>query len=178
LKPELPERVRTHFSARVVLTRADHQTVREASPLDLGTEGTVTRDEIYKMYFHGPAYRVLERAHVGESGAVGVMARPLPPNTAPYEVPTLIAPRFVELCFQTAGIWALVKRREMSLPLALGSFECLALPCEGTAAQFLADMKTRDGGESYDGVIVDTEGRLYARLTGYRTVNPAGNEVT
>ena len=62
------------------------------------------------MYFHGPAYQVLKRAWWDENGAVGEMAAGLPDNHHPSDQPLAMAPRLVELCFQTAGLW------EMAVP--------------------------------------------------------------
>jgi hypothetical protein len=62
------------------------------------------------VYFHGPAYQVLKRALWDENGAVGEMAGGLPDNHHPSDQPLAMAPRLVEHCFQTAGLW------EMAVP--------------------------------------------------------------
>ena len=36
---------------------------------------------------------------------VGQMAKGLPDQHQPPDLPTLVAPRLIELCFQTAGLW-------------------------------------------------------------------------
>ena len=47
---------------------------------------------------------------------VGRMARGLPPDHLPAERPTRIAPRLIELCFQTAGIWEMGATGRLALP--------------------------------------------------------------
>ena len=45
------------------------------------------------------------------------MAKGLPDNHHPSELPTLMAPRLIELCFQTAGLWEMGVQGRMGLPL-------------------------------------------------------------
>ncbi len=59
---------------------------------------------------------MLESAWKNGSGVVGLYATALPPNHAP-DAPTLVAPRLVELAFQTAGVYELGTRGVMGLPL-------------------------------------------------------------
>ena len=73
--------------------------------------------DIYRLYFHGPAYQVVERAWWDGHRMVGLMARGLPANHLPSELPTLMAPRLIELCFQTAGLWEMGAQGRMGLPL-------------------------------------------------------------
>ena len=47
---------------------------------------------------------------------IGLMARNLPSNHHPSELPTLMEPRLIELCFQTAGIWEMGTQDRMGLP--------------------------------------------------------------
>ena len=58
------------------------------------------------MYFHGPAYQVLDRVW-RDDGIVGRLARELPADHEPASRPTEFVPRLIELCFQTAGVWEL-----------------------------------------------------------------------
>ena len=85
------------------------------SPL---VEGRIIESaEIYRLYFHGPAYQVIERAWWDGHQIVGLMAQNLPSNNNPSEPPTLLDPRLIELCFQTAGIWEMGIHGRMGLPL-------------------------------------------------------------
>ena len=72
--------------------------------------------QIYRIYFHGPAYQVLERAWWDGEHIIGEMAEKLPDNHQPPEQPTLMLPRLIELCFQTAGIWEMGTTSRMGLP--------------------------------------------------------------
>ena len=46
----------------------------------------------------------------------GLMAKGLPGNHHPPAQPTVMQPRLIELCFQTAGIWEMSVQGSMGLP--------------------------------------------------------------
>ncbi len=77
---------------------------------------TVAHDDIYRVYFHGPAYQVLDEGWQYDGGAVGRFAADLPAGHLPETDPTTTEPRLAELCFQTAGLWEIGETGQMSLP--------------------------------------------------------------
>ena len=105
-----------HFRARVKLERGDANLETVAAALE-NPGAPLVAAEIYSVYFHGPAYQVLESAWKNGSGVVGLFADPLPPNHVPDGLPTLVSPRLIELSFQTAGVFELGTRGLMGLPL-------------------------------------------------------------
>ena len=48
-----------------------------------------------------------------------MLAADLPANHSPAEQPLVMAPRLLELCFQTAGVWELGTQGRMALPNAI-----------------------------------------------------------
>src|SRR5207249_844563 len=80
---------------------------------------TLTRDDVYGLYFHGPAYRVVAESWRANGKAAGQLAAPLPPNHVPSQLPTLVGPRLVELCFQVAGLWEAAHEDRLALPAHL-----------------------------------------------------------
>ena len=46
----------------------------------------IVASEIYKSFFHGPAYQVIDRARVSDHECVALMAHNLGPNTEPAAV--------------------------------------------------------------------------------------------
>ena len=76
------------------------------------------REPIYRIYFHGPAYQVLEGVHLEDGRAIGSMVHGLPPNGDPANAASLMAPRLIELCFQTAGILEVARDQRLALPTA------------------------------------------------------------
>ena len=174
--------VTTHFTARVRLTKQPQPAAVAAPPLDTPAGSTMEAADIYRVYFHGPAYQVLERAWRDGNRIVGLMAKNLPSNHHPPERPTLAAPRLIELCFQTAGLWEMSVQGRMGLPQHVHQV-CLwplgvRRPAEARPRMASHDIRGRlyavvtpdpDHG-SFDAEVVDTTGKQYVRLSGYRTV--------
>ena len=169
-RPELPAQVRDHFRAAVRMTHAPLAApsidftppAREALPIG--------RDVIYRIYFHGPAYQVLEAVRVDGQKAVGLMPDLLPPNAEPAHAASLVAPRLLEFCFQTAGIWEVWAMERLALPTALESVTCYRDPEEALGRRLYAVVEAVDGGASFDGKVVDETGSVYLEVRGYRTV--------
>jgi acyl transferase domain-containing protein/acyl carrier protein/NAD(P)-dependent dehydrogenase (short-subunit alcohol dehydrogenase family) len=172
-RPDMPPRFDTHFVGEVHLTTAPVEgrmidfTPPSAEALD------IDRERIYRVYFHGPAYQVMERVGVMGDQAVALMTDGLPPNSVP-ETPMLIAPRLIELCFQTAGMWEMVTHRAMALPAAIGSVAIYRQPESAEGRRLYALVTAINNGSSYDAHVVDTDGNVYVELRGYRTVRLPG----
>ncbi len=159
--------VTTHFTARVRLTR--HSLEAIATPALAGPAGVaVEASDIYRVYFHGPAYRVLGRAWREEDRIVGQMAKSLPIHHQPPEQPTLVEPRLIELCFQTAGLWEMGVQDRMGLPQYVHEirFFQFADPAESQ----LHAVVTPNSDGSFDAEVVDAAGNRFMNLRGYRTV--------
>jgi hypothetical protein len=160
--------VTTHFTARVRLTKQSPS--RATSPVVRAPEGSgLESADIYRIYFHGPAYQVLDSAWRDGDRIVGKMADPLPENHSPAEQPTLMAPRLIELCFQTAGLWEMSELGVMGLPLHINR-ACLLLPPTLAEGRLYAAVTPGRNGESFDAEVVDSAGNRLVELTGYRTI--------
>jgi malonyl CoA-acyl carrier protein transacylase len=161
--------VTTHFRARVRLVR--QETVEEVVVVPPpGPNGhRVDRDAIYRIYFHGPAYQVLERAWRAGEQVAGVTPEALPANHQPAEATTMMAPRLIELCFQTAGVWEIGTTGKMGLPMHVDRVRKLRDPA-GAQGPFLAVVTQRGDGDGFDARVADRSGNVYLVLEGYRTV--------
>jgi hypothetical protein len=173
-KADLPPQERLHFRAQVRMSPTPlgvpivDFTAPEVAP-------TVGREAIYRIYFHGPAYQVLEGVTLEDGRATGVMAHGLPPNARPADAASLMAPRLIELCFQTAGILEVAKDSVLGLPTAFSSARVYRQPEDAEGERLYALVTRReDGGPAYDAQVVDGRGRLYVDLRGYRTVSLPG----
>ena len=160
--------VTTHFTAQVRLAR---QTPKAVTVPALGTPvgHIIESAEIYPLYFHGPAYQVVERAWWDGHRIVGLMAKSLPANHLPSELPTLMAPRLIELCFQTAGLWEMGAQGRMGLPLHIHRVSSLSIP-ESADTRLYAVVTSDPARGSFDAQVTDTKGNCYLQLSGYRTV--------
>jgi NAD(P)-dependent dehydrogenase (short-subunit alcohol dehydrogenase family) len=160
--------VTTHFTARVRLTKEQPEARRGATP-PMPNGSVVAATDIYRLYFHGPAYQVLERAWSDGDRIVGQMAAGLPGNHHPPELATLVAPRLIELCFQTAGVWEMGVEDRMGLPLHIDRVTLFSVPDPAVSRLFAMVTPHPDEG-SFDAEVVDAAGNRYVELSGYRTI--------
>ncbi len=172
----LPIREQDHFLADVRLTKDAPQAVREAFAAPETERLTTTADEIYEIFFHGPAYQVLERVQVDGDKATALIAHDLPPNTEPAEARSFIAPRLVEACFQAAAQWSIEVKNGMAFPLGFDKVIPLRQAEEAEGQRLYVLLETADGGQSFDAQVVDETGNVYVILRSYRTVSRPGVE--
>jgi 3-oxoacyl-(acyl-carrier-protein) synthase/acyl carrier protein/NAD(P)-dependent dehydrogenase (short-subunit alcohol dehydrogenase family) len=160
--------VTTHFTARVRLTK-NAPALLTVPALGTPDGHIIEATDIYRLYFHGPAYQVVERAWWDGQRIVGLMAKGLPNNHHPSELATLMAPRLIELCFQTAGIWEMGVQGRMGLPQHIDRVSSLVRDPERAEGRLYAVVTpTRE--RSFAAEVVDAKGNLYVQLRGYRTV--------
>jgi len=90
----------------------------------------------------------------------------LPANHDPASKPTEIAPRLIELCFQTAGVWELGTGGRMALPTHID--RVVRYKPTKKPGRLWAVVTPRENG--VDAEVIDESGRVQLRLEGYRTV--------
>ena len=98
------------------------------------------------------------------------MAKGLPDNHHPSDLPTLMAPRLIELCFQTAGVWEMGVQGRMGLPQHIDRVSLLARDPERAESRLYAVVTPNPRNGSFDAEVVDAKGNRYLQLGGYRTV--------
>ncbi len=86
-----------------------------------------------------------------------------------------MAPRLIELCFQTAGVWDIRSNNRMALPLGLESVTVFRQPEEAGDRRLFALVTAHDDGAAYHALVVDETGAVYVDLKGYRTVALPGS---
>jgi NAD(P)-dependent dehydrogenase (short-subunit alcohol dehydrogenase family) len=158
----------THFTGRVRLTK---QPPRAVTAPALGTPAgsIVEAANIYPLYFHGPAYQVVERAWWDGKRIVALLAKDLPSNHYPADLPTLMEPRLIELCFQAAGLWEMGVLGRLGLPLHIDRVSLVRTP-ELAEGRLYAAITPKPGQGSFDAEVVDAAANCYVQLRGYRTV--------
>jgi hypothetical protein len=162
--PNQTEPQRTvHFVGRVRLAPAAAALGSSAVPER--RDGGVPAPDIYRVYFHGPAYRVLDRVWPAGDRTVGLVAGSLPPNHLPSDLPTRAAPRLVEACFQAAGLAEIGRTGRMGLPSHVG---LLRLVGDGIPAESVAVVAPPAGG-AVDVDVLAPDGQVLVQLRGYRT---------
>jgi acyl transferase domain-containing protein/acyl carrier protein len=166
LKGDAAPQWATHFTGSVRLTAQPPRPETDDSPVKEAAVSAGHAD-IYRVYFHGPAYQVLDAAWRYDGGAVGRLAGHLPAGHKPAEDPTATEPRLVELCFQTAGLWEIGQTGRLALPAHADLIRTLRRPAAG-GPLFAVVHPASDG--SFDCRVVDSAGGVLVRIDGYRTV--------
>jgi hypothetical protein len=128
----------------------------------------VKAQDIYHIYFHGPAYQVLESAWRAEGSAAALISEKLPPNHDPSTLTTVAAPRLIESCFQAAGVLEVGTSGRMGLPQHVDQVVALKAT-ESANGRRLYVLATPNGG-GYDALVMDSTGQVYVKLSGYRTI--------
>jgi len=163
----------THFTAQVYLTRQVAERL-STKGLPKANGSSFKAADIYRIYFHGPAYQVLGRAWQDGNRIAGELARNLPDHHHPSELPTLMAPRLIELCFQTAGLWEIIKENRMGLPLQVRRV-CFYQAPDFPNGPLFAVVTPHPDQASFDAEVVDASGILYLTVDGYGTVALPGS---
>jgi hypothetical protein len=170
------EQETVHFTGRVRLSRTAPPPEKGYAPHRNGAV-TVGPAAIYQVYFHGPAYQVLSGVWRTGDTVVGECAGALPSDLGPAASPAadgfLMAPRLIELCFQTAGMWQLGREGTMGLPRRVGRVtawvsdtRACSSPTTGVAALVTP---TADG--AFDAEVLTSDGEVLIRMSGYGTVD-------
>ena len=97
------------------------------------------------------------------------MANSLPSNHYPAELPTLMAPRLIELCFQAAGIWEMGIQGRLGLPQHIDRVSLLRAP-ELAESSLYAEVTPHPERGTFDAEVLDAAGNRYVQLNGYRTI--------
>jgi NADP-dependent 3-hydroxy acid dehydrogenase YdfG/acyl carrier protein len=171
-RPGQQEQETLHFTGRARLSRAFPAAPQRDVP-ESAAEGhaVVGHAEVYRVYFHGPAYQVLESAWRDNGHLVGAFATDLPPGHEPAEPATEFLPRLIELCFQTLGVWELGTTGRLWLPSHVD--RVLRYAGADDPGALWAVVTPRDGGA--DAEVVDARGHVRVRLEGYRTIELPGS---
>jgi hypothetical protein len=158
-----------HFTGRIRLSKQHRNAVSGISvPQPKGS--MIEAGEIYRVYFHGPAYQVVKRAWRDGDRIIGEIANELPANHHPAELATVIAPRLIELCFQTAGLWEIGVEGRMGLPLHVDEIRACGSEDERVAGPLFAIVTSCAQQKSFSAQVVDSAGRSLLDFSGYRTV--------
>jgi hypothetical protein len=153
----------THFTGRVRLAASPPAATRDETPTARGAV-FAGHDDIYRVFFHGPAYQVIDEAWHSDGDAIARLADRLPPAHIP-PARTVTEPRLAEACLQAAGLWEVGHAGRMALPAHADLISVLRSPEPG--GQLFAVAHPGPGG--FDCRIVDASGNVLVRVDGYRT---------
>jgi hypothetical protein len=113
---------------------------------------------------------VLDRVEgAGKNQVIGCMTANLPLDTSNANQASLVGPRLIELCFQTAGVWEIGRTGQLALPAAVDRV-IVRDPSAGSGP-LVAEVSANEGsdGLSFSARVRDGEGKVHVELLGYRT---------
>jgi malonyl CoA-acyl carrier protein transacylase len=158
-----------HFSGRVYLSPNMPAPEIEDRPPHWSSEPSVAANDIYRLYFHGPTFQVLDSVQRSGDGVLGRLNEHLQPLRAD-EPELYLTPLLIELCFQTAGLWEAGTSGSLALPQAIGSLRIFPhKPIEGPVFAVVKPV-SRKGRMVFDARVVDAHGYVYLELCDYSTV--------
>ncbi|NPV74744.1 MAG: SDR family oxidoreductase [Anaerolineae bacterium] len=158
-----------HFTGKVKLLPSNEALEKAAvKPPHWNGAYKVEAEQIYRLYFHGPTFQVLEGVQRSEEGVTGKLRADLPPIIGDRQT-SLTRPALVELCLQTAGIWEIGKTGVLGLPGSIGSLKLYEVRASDAAIFAQVQPRQENGHLSFDAQVVDARGRLYLELKDYRT---------
>jgi hypothetical protein len=167
---EKPPEPKLHFAATLLLSNGPGARDKVGAIQAKAGGGTVERDDLYKAYFHGPAFQVLAATQVADDGGclVGGLQQPMPQLTH-GGFGLLTAPRLLELCFQTAGVIEIGSTRKLGLPSRIDEVRVY----EGADDSGPRDARVRVAKEGdglrFDAVVSDDSGSVLLEVVGYHT---------
>ncbi len=162
--------ITVHFSGQVRLVAGEPKAVKGKNLPGLDEQAKLKAADIYRIYFHGPAYQVIEGAWRSGGMIVARCAQNLPDNHSPSESPTIVSPRLIELCFQTASLSGLALQSRLGLPYGMKELRLFSLPGSSGGEAYGALVAVNSDG-SYDCKLMDNKGFVYMTLRGYRTMD-------
>ena len=133
------------------------------------TSKAATHGDIYRVFFHGPAYQVIDEAWHSGRTAVAALARTLPAAHVPASTTIMTEPRLAEACFQTAGLWEIGQAGRMALPAHTDAGHPAAQAAVWPVSALRDGPAAADG--AFDCRVVDGEGDVVLRVDGYRTIS-------
>jgi hypothetical protein len=161
----------THFSATLECMKPiSHATATNVSVLD--TPLPVQASEVYALFFHGPTFRVLQRAGLAHDAVVAEVATRLPDLTSDPHDTSVLPSRLIEACLQTAGLLEIATRSRMMIPSRIGSIECSGAHSPMPDRLFTRARRSVDPRrtDAVDIDLIDLDGICWLKVRGYETL--------
>lgn len=167
-----PNEVIQHFAGKVHLTpqSAKPETVVVQPPRWNGAY-TVASEDIYRLYFHGPSFQVLEGVQRYGGKVLGKVRESLPAITE-QPVSLVTMPVLLEAILQTAGVWEAGATGTLALPRSIGELVLhhnSPQPGKPLFAEVIPN-RLEDGSVAFQARLVDQNGTVYLEVKDYRTI--------
>ncbi|RME47384.1 MAG: SDR family NAD(P)-dependent oxidoreductase, partial [Deltaproteobacteria bacterium] len=145
-----------------------------------GIDPGIDREEIYRRFFHGPRFQVLDRVVATSEEAIVTEVRRIDPSDFFRDLPNpefATAPMLLEALFQAAGVWEMYHHATASLPDSIWNLEIYRrIPARGklfALARFRECEKDSRGfmRRFYDLEVIDERARAILSVQRYATIS-------
>ncbi len=158
-----------HFSGKVWLVPGERRPQPPVvTPPQVDETVVVKAEDIYRLYFHGPSFQVLESVSRINGQVLGRLRADHPPILS-VEQPLVTAPVLLELCLQTAGVWEAGRTGVLALPRAIGRVRFYDAQPNGEAIYAEVRPEHDEDGLRFQARVVDARGQVYLEMEDYRT---------
>ncbi|MBI4063630.1 MAG: SDR family NAD(P)-dependent oxidoreductase [Elusimicrobia bacterium] len=160
-----------HFHAQYVPAR-NPSVWEDLTKPAIAPKGLVLSEDIYKVFFHGPRFRVLKQILALENETIlAEYQRPQAPLWNDTRPKTHFYPTLIEAAFQTCGWYDQATLKKTTLPDAIDHVQIYSYSQKAKNFYVYGIYKGADGGKSvYDTFVFDEEGQLWVELAGYKTI--------
>ncbi|WP_424244195.1 malonyl CoA-acyl carrier protein transacylase [Elusimicrobium posterum] len=160
---------RRHFTARA-LTNVQSRWASVKDSIKLTDKIKVTKEEIYKRYFHGPSFQVLGGVlDIAENSVLALYKRPDEKLFTDGPKKLIGYPLLVEAAFQACGYRDLALENRMNLPDAIGKYIVHGKGKSPEQLYIYGQYKglSIEGKSIYDAFVFDEDMNLWIELTDY-----------
>ena len=164
---------RRHFTAKTLNAfTSTWDEVKNDIHLDVNAAPVVTKEEIYKKYFHGPSFQVLGGIlRVNEKESLAVYHTTPKPQWP--EAKTLLAnPMLIEAAFQCCGFQDMSVANKMTLPDGIKEVAVFKreVPPQTLYLYGVNKGLTADGKTLHDAYVFDEKGNVWVEIHGYQAI--------
>ena len=161
-----------HFTGRVHLLSQKSESTHAPLLASNWEDSKILRSEdIYKLYFHSPAFQVLEGVTKSGNVLIGKMRSNLPSPMASPDASFLTNPLIGEFCLQTAGVYIAGAQGMLGLPSSIEHLIVYRRATNGATIFSEVTPVEEPGGSVFCNIrAIDAEGKLYLEIKGFRSV--------
>jgi len=167
-------KTRLHFTAKALTDFVSTWgEVRQAALAYIEAPFTVSKEEIYEKYFHGPSFQVLGGIiRVDEQSSLAVYRTTPRPQWSDGPRALLANPMLIEAAFQCCGFQDMTCLRKTTLPDGIAEVAVLNRN-NAPKELFLYGVNkglSADGKTLHDAYVFDDQGQVWVEIHGYRAI--------
>ncbi len=137
----------------------------------------IPKEKIYEVFFHGPSFQVLDGIiNLGANSISAVYNEPNEPLFPDKNASVHLAPRLIEACFQTAGMYDLLINKTMSLPNGITKIQ-LYQGFENAKYIHATQTRSKNNISHYNVFALDKDLNVVLELINYEMIHTGTTEI-